>query len=278
VILEAPCDTQSADGGRSRLESNLFGSNCSWLSYSHSARCGEPGSKADTLGEQHRQAAQVPVVDNASSAPLRLNQPYGDLGPLSEPLLKAVIGQGLVDRAPAPPPAPVPSPAPPPVPAPADLRKVAGVLLAVMAGGLSGVQSVPATLDNMEHPAQRPTAVIFPQCLGIWMASNALYLTYAGCSWILGRRVPHSVIRPAYTSGAIWAIGFSFMIWAISELGFAVAYTMDAVGPILVASVLSVFVFKEVKGNAQLALFWCAITLQLVGVWLIAAFGGPAAS
>ena len=77
-------------------------------------------------------------------------------------------------------------------------------------------------------------------------------------------------IRPPYFSGCIWAIGFSFMIVGISVLGFSVGYTLDAVGPIVVASMLSIFVpldalcserirkavlrFKEITRPKQLAL------------------------
>ncbi|CAK0864690.1 unnamed protein product [Prorocentrum cordatum] len=53
-------------------------------------------------------------------------------------------------------------------------------------------------------------------------------------------------IRPAFFSGCIWALGFLFMIKGITQLGFAVGYTLDAVGPIGVASVISICFFKEI--------------------------------
>ena len=39
-------------------------------------------------------------------------------------------------------------------------------VLAILAGSLAGVQSVPATLYNQSHVEARPTVVVFPQCLG----------------------------------------------------------------------------------------------------------------
>eukprot|EP00427_Karlodinium_veneficum_P035116 CAMPEP_0169285746 /NCGR_PEP_ID=MMETSP1016-20121227/58882_1 /TAXON_ID=342587 /ORGANISM="Karlodinium micrum, Strain CCMP2283" /LENGTH=444 /DNA_ID=CAMNT_0009375313 /DNA_START=30 /DNA_END=1360 /DNA_ORIENTATION=- len=133
--------------------------------------------------------------------------------------------------------------------------KVLGVLLALAAGGICGVQSVPATLYNNSNPDKPPTAVIFPQCLGIWLASTVIYLLYASIARFHGWSVPHSVIRPAFFSGCIWAIGFGLMIAGIHELGYSVGYTLDAVGPILVSSLLSIFVFKEIKGRKQLMMY-----------------------
>jgi len=63
------------------------------------------------------------------------------------------------------------------------------------------------------------------------------------------------------------------MIWAIKDLGYAVGYTLDAVGPIVVASLLSIFLFREITAKAQLILYGCAFTCQLVGVILISACG-----
>lgn len=37
-----------------------------------------------------------------------------------------------------------------------------------------------------------------------------------------------------------------------SRLGFAVGYTLDAVGPIIVASLLSICWFREITGRRQL--------------------------
>eukprot|EP00913_Durusdinium_trenchii_P029783 g27909.t1 len=124
-------------------------------------------------------------------------------------------------------------------------RKAVGVLLALLAGTLTGVQSVPASLYNQR---------------------------YAAVAKLSGWRVPHAPIRPAYLSGCIWAVGFTFMITGISSLGFSIGYTLDAVGPIVIASLLSVFVFKdpsEISERNQLILYSVAFGLQLIGVLCI---------
>lgn len=151
--------------------------------------------------------------------------------------------------------------------------KLTGILLAIAGGGFCGVQSVPATLYNQAHPDAPPTAVVFPQCMGIWAASSAIYLVYAIVAKVGGWRVPHSAIRPAYTSGAIWAFGFLLMIAGIRDLGYSVGYTLDAAGPIMVSSLLSLLVFREITGRTQIMLYFAGFFLQLAGVCLIAAYG-----
>ncbi|OLQ00843.1 Transmembrane protein 144-like B [Symbiodinium microadriaticum] len=147
-----------------------------------------------------------------------------------------------------------------------------GVLLAIVAGSLTGVQSVPATLYSLEHPDYPSTAVIFPQCVGVWFASTAIYVIYSGIARLRRKPVLHSVIRPAFISGCIWSVGFLFMIKGIHQLGFAVGYTLVAVGPIIVASLVSICWFKEITGRRQLLIYWSAEALQLLGVILITAF------
>eukprot|EP00439_Symbiodinium_sp_Y106_P021297 s127_g2.t1 len=152
-------------------------------------------------------------------------------------------------------------------------KKCVGIVLALLAGALTGVQSVPAALYNQKYSQAPATDVVFPQCLGIYVCSSAIYLLYAGVSKVAGWRVPHSAIRPAYASGCIWAVGFAFMITGIADLGFSVGYTLDAVGPIAIASLLSIFVFQEITDKWQLMLYGVAFALQLLGVVLMSAAG-----
>jgi len=148
-----------------------------------------------------------------------------------------------------------------------------GILLAIVGGVLAGVQNVPASLHMQNERASTPSAVVFPQCLGVWVTSSVIYLLYSGVAKIQKWKVQHSVIRPSYFAGCIWAVGFYMMNIGINSLGYAIGYTLDAVGPILVASILSIFVYKEIRGRRQLILYSVAETLQLVGVLLIVLYG-----
>lgn len=151
-----------------------------------------------------------------------------------------------------------------------------GVLLAVVGGSLSAVQNIPATVYMQQHKKAAPSAVVFPQCLGIWAASSSIYLLYSGFARLRKWKVQHSVIRPSYFAGCIWACGFFGSITGISLLGFSTGFTIASVGPIVVASILSIFVFKEIQGRRPLMLYCVAELLQLVGVLLVATFGKQA--
>jgi glucose uptake protein GlcU len=158
-------------------------------------------------------------------------------------------------------------------PASPAFRKFGGVMLAIGAGCLMGMQSVPATLYSHAHPEVPAAAVVFPETIGIWVASSCITLVYSSFAHLQGWPLHHSMILPASFSGVIWSLGFLFMMAGIRELGFGVCYTLDAVGPILVASLLSVFVFKEISGTRQLCIFFASFVLQAIGVTLIATMG-----
>ena len=96
-------------------------------------------------------------------------------------------------------------------------RCFVGIILAIVAGSLTGVQSVPATLYGLEHPEMKATVVILPQCLGAWFASTSIYLLYSALARLRQKPVQHAVIRPAFASGCLWAVGFLFMIKGIHE-------------------------------------------------------------
>mmetsp|Transcript_38175 Transcript_38175/g.105230 ORF Transcript_38175/g.105230 Transcript_38175/m.105230 type:complete len:401 (-) Transcript_38175:248-1450(-) len=153
-------------------------------------------------------------------------------------------------------------------------KRTAGIVLALVGGGLAAVNSVPATLYNDEHnnKAQSPLVVVFPQGLGIWVMSSFIYLGYATIARLRGVSVQHSVIRPACLSGGIWGVGFCLMVIGINGMGFSIGYSLDAVGPIIVSSLLSLLVYQEVTDYKHIAIYCAAEVAQLVGVVLIAAF------
>mmetsp|Transcript_87737 Transcript_87737/g.183405 ORF Transcript_87737/g.183405 Transcript_87737/m.183405 type:complete len:413 (-) Transcript_87737:52-1290(-) len=170
-----------------------------------------------------------------------------------------------------------------PNPAPADdntpsvgsrsADRVLGAGLALLGGGLCGIQAIPSDLYLNSHKNLSKITTVLPQCMGVWLGATIIYLLHASVARLAGNRVPHSVIRPAFLSGCLWAIGFAGMITGIGQLGYSVGYTLDAVGPIIVSSLLSVFVFREISGSKQLFLYALSLSLQVMGTTLIAVFG-----
>eukprot|EP00927_Polykrikos_kofoidii_P066987 TRINITY_DN62536_c0_g1_i1.p1 TRINITY_DN62536_c0_g1~~TRINITY_DN62536_c0_g1_i1.p1 ORF type:complete len:444 (+),score=49.54 TRINITY_DN62536_c0_g1_i1:178-1509(+) len=150
---------------------------------------------------------------------------------------------------------------------------ISGVLLTAVSGTCASLQAVPASLDVVRKSSSS-VAVFLPHSLGIWMGSCTIYLIYSSFAALKGWPVPHSVIRPAFVSGMTWAIGFLLTMIGINNFGYAVGYTLVAVGPVWVSSVLSIFVYKELTSRRQLVLYASAQVLQSIGTVLIVGFGG----
>ena len=60
---------------------------------------------------------------------------------------------------------------------------------------------------------------------------------------------------------------------ASADLGYSIGYTLDAVGPVMVSSIVSIVIYQEISGARQLLLFAVSFTCQVVGVLLIAIYG-----
>jgi len=157
-------------------------------------------------------------------------------------------------------------------------RLAVSVPLAIAAGVTTGFNAVPfsAWSKDLEKRGLPHDSFCYAlsQALGIWMTSLAIYLGFATFMKVAFRTSPvHSVIRPALAAGVCWALGNMLMLVAIENLGFAAAYALDAVGPIMVASIIAAFL-GEIRRGLQATLFAVAVALQTVGVALIAVGNG----
>jgi glucose uptake protein GlcU len=152
------------------------------------------------------------------------------------------------------------------------MRKLTGVLLALFAGLLAGVNAVPFLVwTRYERGADEPALhFLFSDLLGVYSAGSALYIVAAITQHVRGVRYPHSPIRPAYLSGALWAMGCGGQMLAIDNLGMSTAYVLCAIGPVMVSACVSAVVFKEIQGKANRSLFAVAIALQCLGVSMLA--------
>mmetsp|Transcript_29459 Transcript_29459/g.51669 ORF Transcript_29459/g.51669 Transcript_29459/m.51669 type:complete len:445 (-) Transcript_29459:33-1367(-) len=149
--------------------------------------------------------------------------------------------------------------------------RLLGILLALFAGGTAGVNAVPFDLWRVQHPTKPKGAFVFPQALGCWIVSSVIYLGNAISKRVLQRQwPPQPLIMPAFVSGILWSCGFVFMCLAIEGIGWTAAYTFDAIGPVFVASLVSVLWFKEITDKVQLRLYVFCCTVQAFGVALIA--------
>jgi len=151
--------------------------------------------------------------------------------------------------------------------------KLLGALLAIVCGVLTGTCGAPATLYNLRHPG-RPTAAVFPMCLGSWIMSTVIYLVYASYARIQRLPVRHTIIEPSFIAGALWSIGNACILLAVTQIPFTLAYSTGIIGCLILAGIYSLVIFREITQPKQVAMFWSGIACQSVGVVLIACGGG----
>jgi len=151
-------------------------------------------------------------------------------------------------------------------------RRIVGIALSVLAGIATGLNTMPFDLwKNNTEEGGRMTDIqfVFSQCLGVFLISSLLYWVQACFATIRGKLVHHVPIRPALIGGLLWVLGDITMLFALTGLGYAAGYTIGAVGPTLVASCISFFVYKEIKDKRQRMYFGAAFLLQIAGVLMI---------
>jgi len=149
------------------------------------------------------------------------------------------------------------------------LRKLTGVALALAAGLLAGVNTVPFLLWKQQAPNERALNFLFANLLGVYAAASAIYVFAGVLQWARGVHYPHSPVRPAYLSGALWAVGCGGQLQAIDNLGMSTAYVLCAIGPVMVSALASALIFGEIRGAANWNNFLCALALQIVGVVML---------
>ena len=151
-------------------------------------------------------------------------------------------------------------------------RRIVGIALSVFAGIATGLNTMPFDLwKNNTAEGARMTDIqfVFSQCLGVFLMSSFLYWLQSSYATIRGKLVHHVPIRPALIGGMLWVLGDITMLFALTGLGYAAGYTIGAVGPTLVASCISFFVYKEIKERRQRMFFGGAFLLQIAGVLMI---------
>jgi glucose uptake protein GlcU len=151
-------------------------------------------------------------------------------------------------------------------------RRMVGIILSLFAGIATGLNTMPFDLwKNTTEEGARMTDIqfVFSQCLGVFLMSSILYWVQASYATARGKLVHHVPIRPALIGGILWVLGDITMLFSLTGLGYAAGYTIGAVGPTLVASCISFFIYKEIKEKKQRMYFGAAFLLQIAGVLMI---------
>jgi len=149
-----------------------------------------------------------------------------------------------------------------------------GITLAIISGILYGVNMVPMTLWVQEQKKHGVTPgaldFVFSHFTGIYLYNTTaftLYTLYTGNS----PKVYADATFPSLISGAMWAIAQCGLMSATQILGYAVGFPIASAGPLLVSSLWSVLLFREIRGAKNLLLLSLSFALLLSGIMLLAA-------
>ena len=151
-------------------------------------------------------------------------------------------------------------------------RRWVGICLSIVAGIATGLNTMPFDLwrnNTVEGKRMSGMQFVFSQCLGVFVMSAFLYWMQSCYATFQGKLVRHVPIRPAMVGGLLWVLGDITMLFAMTGLGYATGYAIGAVGPTLVASCISFFIYKEIKEKKQRWYFGTSFVLQIAGVLMI---------
>lgn len=163
-----------------------------------------------------------------------------------------------------------------------------GIAMAVGAGALYGFQMAPLSIWNdkvihngsiFDRPIPSDTILalrfFFSQFAGIFLTALLGFVGYcATATQNKPKLVPPEATLPSILCGAVWAVGCAGAMFATSELGNSVGFTLVLNCSFLVNSAWSILIFKEIQGQRNLRLFGGAFFLNLCSSLMISASKG----
>ena len=87
---------------------------------------------------------------------------------------------------------------------------------------------------------------MFATFCGIYLTSSVYFLLYAAFSKNRPKVYPRAIL-PGFISGLMWGVATSSWFVANKVLSNAIAFPIVTTGPAVIASLLGVFAFHEIK-------------------------------
>jgi len=152
-------------------------------------------------------------------------------------------------------------------------KRSLGIGLSLLAGLFYGVTFVPVVYiqdhkEDFRNPPDEAIAYAFSHYCGIYMTSTAALLIYI----VYTQNRPFvntEAILPAFFSGLLWAIAQLSWFVANDALSQAITFPIISMVPGVIASLWSIFYFKEIQGRQNLRLLGVAIGITLTGAVLV---------
>lgn len=148
-------------------------------------------------------------------------------------------------------------------------KRIVGISLCVFSGLMYGQLFTPATYvqDNYKEASKNGMDYVFACFCGIYLTSTVYFLLYA--AYLKNRpKVYPRAILPGFISGLMWGVATSGWFIANKVLSNAIAFPIVTTGPAVIASLLGVFAFHEIKGRRNYLILSLAMTVTLTGAVL----------
>ena len=158
--------------------------------------------------------------------------------------------------------------------APSARKRVEGIVMALVAGFLFGVNYnlVEIVKDQHPHASKNGLDFTFSHFVGIYVASTTYFMAYAGSQQFYFKRlpqVPTDITFPGFVSGVLWAIAQSGWFVANDDLGQLVTWPILSVGPPIIAYCWSIFYLGEIKGARNFKFLGAFFLLSVISITLV---------
>eukprot|EP00941_MAST-03F_sp_MAST-3F-sp1_P001292 g1292.t1 len=148
---------------------------------------------------------------------------------------------------------------------PTNSKRMLGIVLALIAGCAFGSNFDPELKVIADGGDSNSLHYVFSQFTGILLTSILLFLLYCA-----GKRnepiINRELFVPAFFSGIIW--GAAQVCWTIVQgaLPQSVAFPLVTSGPGLVASLVGIFIFEEIKGCRNFCILLVAFFITAASI------------
>lgn len=88
---------------------------------------------------------------------------------------------------------------------------------------------------------------VFANFVGIWLTSTVIFVVYSLCQKNRPMFPTSAATLPALCSGILWGLAQSSWFIANAALGEPITFPVVTTCPTVIATLLGVFVFKEIK-------------------------------
>ncbi|CAI2347866.1 unnamed protein product [Caenorhabditis sp. 36 PRJEB53466] len=148
-------------------------------------------------------------------------------------------------------------------------KRLAAIATSLVAGLFYGITFVPV-IYVQDHPELYPTApktglgFVFSHFTGIFATASSIMIVYVAIS----RNNPFAsarLIGPSLTAGSMWGVAQSSWFVANDNLSQAVSFPIISMVPGVIASLWSVFYFRDIAGARNLRLLFIAVAITMIG-------------